>query len=151
MDEATADVTFWHANRRYPDRCSVEGCERPHKSKTYCSMHYLRVKQRNGEIGPVGPIVRGRYYDSNGYVVVRKEGNHKILEHRLVMEKVLGRELREFENVHHRNGIRDDNRPENLELWVKPQPQGQRAIDLVAWMVEHYSAEIRAALNSDTG
>jgi hypothetical protein len=62
-------------------------------------------------------------------------GNY-VFEHVLVMEELLGRYLLHGENVHHRNGVRDDNRPENLELWTGPQPAGIRARDAVAWARE---------------
>ena len=49
------------------------------------------------------------------------------------MADMIGRPLLGNESVHHKNGDRTDNRPENLELWVKSQPAGQRVIDLVEW------------------
>ena len=56
-----------------------------------------------------------------------------VFEHILVAEEMLGRYLLPDERIHHRNGVRDDNRPENLELWTRPQPAGIRVSDAIDW------------------
>lgn len=88
----------------------------------------------------------GGYTDKRtGYRIVYRDGSN-IKEHRHVMAAALDRPLEPWESVHHKNGIRSDNRIENLELWVKPQISGQRVSDLVDFIVAHYRAEVEARL-----
>lgn len=67
-----------------------------------------------------------------------------VFEHILVAEEILGRHLFQEESIHHINGVRDDNRPENLELWTRPQPSGIRVSDAIDWarsIYERYVAK----------
>lgn len=129
--------------------CSVVGCARVVRNKGLCSRHYGRQLRGLPLDVPMRREKGTGRYDRNGYLQIKMpDGSHK-MEHRLVMEQILGRELHPWENVHHINGVRDDNRPLNLELWAKPQPNGQRVDDLVRWVAEHYPSEVRALLATE--
>lgn len=105
-------------------QCCSRSCARKREAKIYgprnwkggVNKHtagYLKAKAPDGH----------PYADKHGYV----------MQHRLVMEQLVGRFLTPSERVHHKNGQRDDNRPENLELWTvqKKDPAGQRVSDVV--------------------
>ena len=97
----------------------------------YCSLHWgekvsntFRLKRGENLADP-----KRSFKTPDGYIYI-PVGRVYIFEHKFVMEKKLGRKLRKGESVHHINGIRDDNRPDNLELWLSAPRYGQRATDL---------------------
>ena|SRR5690554_50155 len=98
---------------------------------------FLRAKsaksQRVGGLMTHPAPIGTRRRQQDGYVYVKIAPDHPMAiygdwvgEHRLVMAERIGRPLRKGETVHHKNGHRDDNRPENLELWDRSHPAGQR-------------------------
>lgn len=115
--------------------CEYSGCgaeTRRRESGRYvprfCKDHYRSAMRDIGRAGakmdsmPDGTLRQQR----SGYVSV-KVGHRWVAQHRAIMEDILGRPLVSGESVHHRNGIRNDNRAENLELWVGGIRYGQRA------------------------
>lgn len=134
------------------DICSVDGCCRDRKTKGLCSIHYKRMLKHGSPLADK-PIesrngTGGGYVDAQGYRILFRNGKY-VKEHRLVMAEYLQRPLLRHESVHHKNGIRDDNRIENLELWSKSQPYGQRVVDKVQWAIELIQLYKPEALASD--
>jgi hypothetical protein len=144
--------------------CSVDGCERAIIARTFCGDHYHRYRRHGDPLGGRSPNMKrtpgtpGRMRKTAyGYIEYHfpehpncHPSSGYVAEHVMAMSKHLNRPLRKGETVHHLNGIRDDNRIENLELWRKGgQPAGQRIVDLVAWakeLLDTYGEEVNEGL-----
>lgn len=126
--------------------CVFQSCARIGHSNSpvgvLCVGHRSQLR-RGVPLSPLRHVPRGT--NVGGYRQVAHNGT-LMPEHRLVMERHLGRALLQAENVHHKNGVKDDNRIENLELWCRSQPSGQRVTDLIAYIVEFHRVAMIAAL-----
>lgn len=105
--------------RNNPDRlCRVPGCGQPFLARQLCSKHYA-LERRNGTPSLVRRFTQSYVKDGYRYVLVGYR--HYEPEHRVLMERSLGRRLRPDEHVHHRNHDILDNRLSNLTVLTRSE------------------------------
>jgi hypothetical protein len=125
--------------KRLKDAGLCRNCRKPRDGQAYCKscrakrLALEKKRYRKNVARPVKKI-RPRHSGTitSGYLRVLSNGR-RMMDHRRVMEEMLHRELLPEESVHHKNGDRLDNRPENLELWSTSHPSGQRVEDQLRW------------------
>ena len=129
--------------------CTWPGsCSRTSVGRGLCSTHY-RIASRDGSLDEIAlppknpPMPPGTIWtNKDGYQLIKSDSSRSVSLHRKIMSDHLGRPLERGETVHHINGIKDDNRIENLELWVTAQPAGQRIPDLIDYLVRNYRGDL---------
>ena len=135
-----------------PEECTHEypdgtKCHKRYASSGHCGMHRKRKDEGRDLDAPLyagrGSHVRlplgTRRKKSNGYITIKVSSDvcgykdNWMDEHRFVMERVLCRNLEPHEEIHHKNGDKADNHPDNLQLWSHSHPPGQAMADKLQW------------------
>ena len=123
-------LILWRESRKIKKTCSV--CSKEFvkcfsRKKTFCSKKCSNAWRTQAQSGKGNPNWNGGRTKEirSGYINVLVEKGVYKREHRIIMEKYLGRKLSRFELVHHRNGIKDDNRLENLQIVTHTTHFGQ--------------------------
>jgi len=139
--------TPWNKGRKDISLCICANCGKEfykQNSKVRASKsHYCNIECSNKRWGnpELNPKWKGGRRIYCGYCAIYKPQHPYankagyVYEHRLVMEEKLGRYLFSEEKIHHINGIKDDNRIDNLELWTNSHPCGQRVEDIINWAI----------------
>lgn len=142
---------------RHPPKCVK--CENPARPKLHrgelkgylrtCKDHYNYHHKPGANHHNASK--QGRRKNADGYIQVldphrkkaKKTGSNYVLEHRLVMEAQLGRKLKDSEIVHHKNGLRDDNRPDNLMVTTSEHHANRTLVPLLQERIRELERMVR--------
>lgn len=94
--------------------CSIQDCNNPVVARLLCNKHYLRF-WKHGDPNIMNRAPNGAGYLQTGYRMFGR-GPTLVFEHRMIAERAIGKPLPDNAEIHHINGIPDDNRNSNLVI-----------------------------------